>query len=128
MRPVKNMQPLPVNYSTAPGDNARRHGRVKCQHLTCSLGTIVNLSASGLSARALGKSLYTLGEPIVVTINGFEGSFELPARVVWVRKAGFMRHEVGITFLAVSDQAKRQLAILGRAAANNETIGPAAAA
>ncbi|MCC6660002.1 MAG: PilZ domain-containing protein [Phycisphaerales bacterium] len=122
------MSPLPAPPSGAQGENARRHGRVVCQHLTCSLGVIVNLSASGLSARASGRPMYHLGEPIVVTVNGLEGAFDLPARVVWIRKAGFLKHEVGITFLAVSDQAKRQLLAMGRCAASNETIGPAAAA
>ncbi len=122
MRIGRNMPPLPV---PKPEKNARRHGRVRCQHLMCSLGRIVDLSASGLSARTRAKPLYKNGQPIVVTVEGFEGPFDLPARVVWVRKVGFRNHEVGITFLAVSEQARAALIALGRAAASNETIGPA---
>jgi hypothetical protein len=113
------MPPVPT-----PPKIPRRHGRVRCQHIECSLGRVLNLSASGLNAACRGRPVYELGEPIVVTIHGLEGPFEVPARVVWIRKIGFRRHEVGVTFLAVSDHARQSLTALGRAAASNETIGP----
>lgn len=113
---------LPVDHP----DNSRRHGRVRCQHVWCSLGEVVDLSASGLSARCRGRPMYRAGEPIVVSIEGLEGPFDVAARVVWVKRTGLFRHEVAVAFLAMSRAARAALTALGRCAANNEIIGPAA--
>lgn len=117
---------IPTSLPVTRADNARRHGRVRCQHVVCSLGEVVDLSASGLSARCRGRPLYKVGEPIVVSIEGLEGAFDVASRVVWIRRTGIFRHEIGVAFLALSAGARQELTALGRSAANNEIIGPAA--
>jgi hypothetical protein len=126
MPPGQTPSPSPGSVAAATPGNARRFGRVRCQHVRCSLGDVVNLSASGLSARCRGRPAYAVNEPIVVTVEGLDGPFDLPSRVVWVRREGFRRFEVGVAFMAVSDAARRALSALGRAAASNEVLGPAA--
>ncbi len=101
----------------APGErDARRHGRVRTESVACSLGEVVDISASGLRVRCQGKPPCRIGQRASIMINGFEGPFQVFARPVWIRKTGMWRYEIGLCFEDLDQTARLQLAGLVRAA------------
>lgn len=100
-----------------PGErDARRHGRVRTDSVACSLGEVVDISASGLRVRCQGKPQCRIGQRTSITIDGSEGPFQVFARPVWIRKTGMWRHEVGVCFEDLDEAARLQLSDLARAA------------
>lgn len=108
----------------AKPENNRRHGRVKCQHIGCTLGTVADLSASGLRIRGPGKPRVHVGDCFTMTIQTLQGPMLVPVQVAWAKRLGWRKHEIGLTFREVSPALARALAELAGASANNEVIGP----
>lgn len=105
-------------------ENHRRHGRVKCQHVGCTLGTVLDLSASGLRIRGSGQPRVVTGDTFTMTIQTLEGPMLAPVKVAWTRRLGWRKQEIGVTFMEVGPALSRALASLARASANNEVITP----
>lgn len=112
------------SLSEAQTENLRRHGRVKCQDVGCTLGEVIDLSASGLRVRAKGRVVVSKGDVFSMTIQTLEGPMLAPVCVAWVRRTGFRTHEIGITFREAGPALSRALSALARASANNEVITP----
>lgn len=108
--------------ANAAGAQQRRCGRVICQETMCSLGQILDLSATGARVQCSGKPGVEPGMNIAVQVQTLDGPVDVGARVVWVRKAGWRKHLIGLQFVQVSDGARAALARLARSAAWNETI------
>lgn len=105
-------------------ENLRRHGRVKCRDVECTIGEVLDLSASGLRVRAKGALALRQGDVFSMTIQTLDGPMLAPVQVAWVRRTGFRTHEIGITFRESGPALVRALANLARASANNEVISP----
>lgn len=110
---------------TKPGcANARRHGRIKVDRVPCSLGVLVDISASGARIRSSNR-LPDQGAVIGLTIEAPNGPFEVKARVAWSRRGSWlqsMRHEAGVEFLEVSAEARAGLADLVRDSMQREVL------
>ncbi len=104
------------------GPQRRRHGRVVCQEVACSLGLVLDLSASGMRAEAKGRIDAEVGEVFMVTLDCLGESVGLPAKLVWKMRTGLWRHEVGLEFGTLTDEQRKRIATLARAAASNETV------
>ncbi|MBX3362431.1 MAG: PilZ domain-containing protein [Phycisphaeraceae bacterium] len=104
--------------------NHRRHGRVKCHDIYCTLGEVLDLSASGLRIRTTGKLSVRKGDAFSMTIETLDGPMLAPVRITWIRRVGFRRHEIGVAFVETGEALARALGTLARAAANNEVITP----
>ena len=81
--------------------NKRRHGRVVPDGLWCSVGEVLDLSASGLRlqcAKAIGEGV---GK---VLLRDNNHSVEVLGRVVWCNKVGFRRFEVGLEFVNIAPE------------------------
>ena len=121
------MDPSDHSLWADPGkkpENNRRHGRVKCQHVACTLGTVIDLSASGLRVRGPGIPRVKAGDCFTMTIQTLDGPMLAPVEVAWARRIGWRKHEIGITFREVGPALCRALTALARASANNEVISP----
>lgn len=103
--------------------NRRRHGRVLCQDVECSLGEVLDLSASGMRIRLRGKPP-AIGETFELTLDALDIHLVIPSKVCWVRKAGLLKQDAGIEFAAIDAKTRSSLALLARCAASNETILP----
>jgi hypothetical protein len=110
------------NHSGNP--NNRKAGRVRCQYVTCSLGEVRDLSSTGLRVLCKKNPGIAAGQAICFKLNTLDGA-ELPvtAEVAWARKAGWLKHELGMRFLDVSPELRLALLQLCRASAYNETLG-----
>lgn len=92
--------------------------------MVCSLGEVLDLSASGLRVRCQGRPPCVVGQRINVTITGNDGPFLIALRPVWMRKVGMFKHELGACFEDMSEETRLQLLNLVRSAVTILPVGP----
>lgn len=102
-------------------DQQRRHGRVVCQDIDCTLGEILDISASGMRVRC-GSKPPPLGFEFTTKVDGLDGEITFSGVVVWTRRCGFLRFEAGIEFRNLTEAMRKTLATLARAGAQNESF------
>ena len=95
----------------------RRHGRVQCEMLTCKLGEIVNLSASGVMIRGKGTPQLTTDSRTALDLKCLDHDLHVTARVAWIQQEA-RSFSMGLEFVDVtSEQAQRIRELLPIAAA-----------
>jgi hypothetical protein len=105
----------------------RRHGRVTCEMLSCQLGEVVNLSASGVMIRGKGQPQHKADDRVHLDLKCLDHELNATARVAWVRPSD-RRFEMGLEFIDLTaDQAQRIRELLPIAAAV-QTVGEAGVA
>jgi hypothetical protein len=112
----------PFREESAPKrTDLRRHGRVLCQEIRCSVGDVLDLSASGMRVRTRFR-LPEGGESFVVTVDSPDGPIAILCRVRWHKRVGIFMREAGIEFFEVGPKSRAILNELARRAAYNETF------
>ncbi len=81
--------------------NNRRHGRVVPDSLWCSAGEVLDLSASGLRLQCTKAVGAGVGK---VVLRDRNHTVEVQGRVVWCKKVGFRRFEVGLEFVDIAPE------------------------
>ena len=109
MRDIERQMQL--ERATQEAINKRRHGRLKPGMMWCNLGKVLDFSASGLR---LATKHHLEGEQVVV-IKAYEQSILLHGKIVWERKLGFRKFQVGIEFMNVSPQDLAKMRSMGKA-------------
>jgi PilZ domain-containing protein len=95
----------------------RRHGRVQCEMLTCSLGEIVNLSASGVMIRGKGTFDNDADSRANLDLKCLDHELSVTARVAWIQQES-RSFQVGMEFIDITaEQAQRIRDLLPIAAA-----------
>jgi hypothetical protein len=102
------------------GAEQRRHGRVRCQGVQCSIGDVQDLSASGMRVKTRYK-MPEAGEVFVVTLDTMEGPLAVLSRIRWVRRCGLFTREVGLEFFDLGPKSKQVLQELAGRVAYNDT-------
>lgn len=94
--------------------DARKHGRLACELLHCTLGEVLDISASGMRVKHRGRFSTAKGETITTTIQ--VGATKIPAKVkiAWVRRAGFWSHQIGLEFVEMTDESRKVITQIGR--------------
>lgn len=100
----------------ARGENARRHGRLQTRDISCSLGKVLDISASGMRIIHRGLSAVNSGEQGACTVGSVHGSFSVYYRVAWARRVSLSKWELGIEFVDPTPKASEVLAHIARAA------------
>ena len=103
--------------------NLRRHGRLLCQQVRCSLGAVLDISFSGMRVRS-GTRAPSKGHAIMITLESMDACAIIPATVVWTRRTGIFRHDMGLEFGELSSDVRRLLSEVARGCAYNETLRP----
>jgi hypothetical protein len=106
--------PIPNVYQ---GKNGRRHGRIHCPGIVCNFGDVLDLSASGARIQFRGRLPVKSGDQIELQIKGVNGLFPVMAKVVWIRRAGWRKQELGLEFMDIDGQTLRELTTVARRAA-----------
>ncbi len=101
-------------------DNRRRHGRIRCDMATCELGSVINLSASGIMIRT-SKALKE-GEDVAFWIEGPDARFTVSAKVIRSTKKSWFRYEAALQFESLSDEARAGLTEIARLAATQQEV------
>lgn len=89
----------------------RRTERFSSDLLTCPLGSIVDLSATGLRLRCDGKPTLKTGQCLPITLQSPQSRLTLRGRVVWIRKRGFRAKsfDLGVEFIDMHPNLGRAL-------------------
>ncbi len=116
--------PAAPSVTPATDANARRHGRVRLHLIESSLGTIVDLSASGMKILARSKPPVQKGATVPLRIEGVNGPFVVMSKIVWVRRVGIFKHEVGVTFEDVNGQVRKSLSEIAATSSRGEVMRP----
>ncbi len=119
-RVARNMMPLPA--PTNPGPENRRKGRLRPKFLTCNLGTVADLSASGVRVAAKGKVQVKPGQEIVLTLNTRHRPTAIKSSVVWVKEQSHWRHEIGLRFEEITPEIRATLNAVARECASQSTF------
>jgi hypothetical protein len=128
MRIFRNTS-LQINAPAGP--NNRRHGRVRCVCIRCYLpefdgeeAKVLDFSASGLRLQLEKKKHVGIadGATINILLVSPGGTVELPAKVVWCRRSGYRRFEFGATFGPTTDELRKKLSPVMRAATDNYVV------
>jgi len=92
-------------YNPVDLSERRTPGRVPQESLVCDLGPVLDLSCGGM--RILSKRPLT--NIVQAKVCSFDFSMVLHARVVWTKRLGFRRHEIGLQFLNIDESASKTL-------------------
>ena len=103
--------------------SGRRHGRMRCLDLTCDLGKVVNLSASGICVEARGRRKPAIGDKVELTLTWFEVTHHVKAVVQRVEPKGFFSYRLGVHFVDLSPSQTAELLDLAQTAAPNSMLG-----
>lgn len=94
----------------------RRHGRVRMTAVTCSLGEVLDISASGIRMLCGGRPDCRVGRRITITVTTENDVFGVVMRPVWIRKVGFFKYELGGCFEDLDESTRMRLIGLARSA------------
>lgn len=119
----------PESESDAAGSTVPRRGRVTIEMARCTLGEIINVSPTGVRVGFKGARSAIPKENALFSMEMQtpDGLVTVPARIVWVKRTGFRKFDIGIEF-GETDPATvaklRQLATMaGRSIVINDTTG-----
>lgn len=106
--------------------NRRRAGRVHCEGLHCSWGSVLDLSATGVRVQ-MHLRRPSVGQLMCVQMPTPMGFVSIMARAAWVRGSGFLTWEAGCEFGPLTDEVKAALLATAHAAMTTETLSRRAA-
>ncbi len=87
----------------------RSSGRASTHRITCSLGQVSDISATGMRVVCRGKLNVKEDEIIPMTVHTPSGPIALSAQAIWILKTGILRHEVGFRFIDITPKALANL-------------------
>ena len=121
---------LRSNRAAGASGRKRKTNRFSTDLLTCSLGSIVDLSGGGIRLRGEGKPCVAKGQVVPVTLQSPQSRLTMRGRVSWVRSRGVRNRtfEVGIEFTDVRPELVEALKCLARFGFVPRMKAPAAAA
>jgi len=105
-------------------DPRRRHGRVRCQTVRSSVGDVVDASAGGMRVVLDRRLPLKEGMRLKLSIESFGEPFTVSTEVVWVKRKGMFRKEVGLRFCDVTPRLRRVLSEIAQSAVSNLNQDP----
>lgn len=121
MRPPRNLTLL-IKDKDDDGPNRRRHGRLTTESLTINNGVVLDLSASGMRAQIKGRVLFTVGDQASFRLRSCAREMTVDGRIVWVKKSGFRKHQIGVEFVNITPDRVQHLLELTRDAMRNRVL------
>lgn len=95
-------------------DEKRSFGRYECDGLSCNLGRIVDMSATGIRVRCLAKSLPDVGEDKWISIKSDGGEVGVHAVVRRVSHLNKKEVAIALEFVDISDESRKALYRVGQ--------------
>ena len=89
-------------FGKVPSDPRRNAPRHFVDGLSCELGEVCDLSATGMRIKGSGKPILKKGQNGKVSLSFNGGVLNLDSQVVWFKRRGFRKWEIGLSFLHVS--------------------------
>lgn len=94
----------------------RNRSRVACEGLSCTLGRVLGLSATGMRVQARGRCRIQVDGRVTLTLRDSENQLRLSARIAWVKKTGLFQYEAGMEFVDLTFDQRRDLALMAQMA------------
>jgi hypothetical protein len=112
VRPPSN----PVSFLTdAPKKEDKRiRGRLRVELLKCKLGDVQDMSSTGMRVRRSGRLMVKVGEIYEITLASLVGKQTVKAKVMWIKKAGFFKHDIGLKFEGLTPEAEKGITAIAR--------------
>ncbi|MCC5787138.1 MAG: DnaJ domain-containing protein [Phycisphaerales bacterium] len=94
----------------------RRADRYPMCAAMCSLGQVVDLSASGMRVRCPGQSPVYIGQPFWFGISAGDKYLRVQGEPIWIRRTGLFGNacEIGVRFVGVDSKTRAMIADLAR--------------
>lgn len=96
----------PLNIQTpatpAAASNRRRQGRVRTADVPCSLGEVLDISASGMRVGGRGRPPLAKGQTTTITMLTPAGVLAVDVGVAWARKTSWRHFELGLAFVNIT--------------------------
>lgn len=107
-------------------DRDNRYGsRLRVSSLHCRLGRVLDVSSGGMRVRGFAwPPLRTYGT-MRIRIHGLARPVDIEAQLAWVNHCNPLQREVGLSFTAMSDDARTLLEPLFKAANQSQDLCPA---
>ena len=86
-------------------EGRRIPGRLQQDSLECELGPVLDLSAGGMRVLSTRR----VDGEVNVSLRGEQVDLKIRCRIAWIRRLGFRRHELGLTFLDLDDEVSKIL-------------------
>lgn len=123
MEPARNWNPFTFEpRESSERDERRRHGRLRCEDLRCSVGQIRDLSASGMQVFHKGGEIAAVGDELQIMLEHLDAAMQVDVRIARVDKLGFRKRLYGFEFVRLTDEKKARLTALARLAADMRTL------
>ena len=87
----------------------RKAGRIKGGKVSCNWGSVIDISGGGMRVRSPRR----LRGRLEVVIWTHHRRVTVRAEAVWCRRVGFRKYDVGLQFLDVTEDIKRELTAIG---------------
>lgn len=126
-----------TSFSTAGREGAkgrRRDKRHTTDVVTCPLGEVVDISASGMRVAGRGMAPLSTGGTAKLKLHFPGGKLAVAVEVVWRKRKGLLRYEMGLRFTDLTPSKRAALAALAefgfipRQNAARHATGPSAVA
>ena len=85
---------------------ARKAGRLNCELVDCDLGELSDISSTGMRVKVKSGPGLRVGDALNTTISGPGVTLTVGVRVVWMKKIGFFKSEVGLEFVEMNAEAR----------------------
>ncbi len=96
-------------------DNDRRcDERHENNALSCQIGSVVDISPSGMRLKCEGKPPIKVGQTIDIKLDSGSQRVSVQANVVWIRRRGFKSYIIGLRFINMKSSLKAAIEVLGK--------------
>lgn len=92
----------------------RIRGRLRVELLKCKLGDVQDLSSTGMRVRRRGRLMVKKGEVHEVTLTSLVGKQTVQARVMWIKRCGFFKHDIGLKFEGLTPEIEKGITAIAR--------------
>jgi hypothetical protein len=114
----------PVVGMVLDGSERRIHARLNLDDVECSLGTILDMSLGGARLRCTRPPADRV---VDFEITDGQETVRTSAEVVWKKRMGFRRFEIGLRFLGIRSEIAERLTSLAMVNRNRRVVEDEAA-
>ena len=94
----------------------RQRSRVLCEGLTCSIGSVIGLSGTGMRICARGWCRLRKDDLLVLDIRYADVELKVKVRIAWVKKVGMFQYEAGMAFEDLTLEQTSRLGMIAQMA------------
>ena len=106
------------------GPESREHGRVRCHLTESTLGTVLDLSCSGIRVELRSRPRMHPGDTGDIAIYAPSTTFAVRVRVMWSRRIGWKRHQVGLRFEELTEEVRNEILAVCRESVSFGLMSP----